>query len=376
MAPGTLRKEESAPNLDNVRLVHRSSRRSYAPAHQGTRVALIGSGNWGCAIARIIGRNTIQNLDLFVPDIRMWVFEEVIDGQKLTDIINTKHENVKYLPGKKLPTNIIADPDLKSTVKDADVLIFCIPHQFLKKVCREIKGHIQDEAIAISLIKGIDSEDGLKLISDMIRDELQVSTSVLMGANIANEVADGEFCETTIGCPSLTEYHVYERLFNDENFRVTVVPDVYAVELCGALKNVVALGAGMVDGMDMGSNTKAAIMRIGLLEMIRFCKIFFTGIRDETFMESCGVADLITTCFGGRNRKCGEAFARTGKSFETLEEELLNGQKLAGYGTAKEVYLALQKHGGDDLLKKFPLLRNIYLIAYEGRPCKDLFQDL
>lgn len=137
------------------------------------------------------------------------------------------------------------------------------------------------------------------------------------------------------------------------------------VELCGALKNIVAIGAGFSDGLGYGGNTKAAIIRIGLQEMMRFCKKFYSGVEDSTFFESCGVADLITTCFGGRNRKCAEAFVKSGKSWEEIEKELLNGQKLQGTLTAAEVFQVLRR---TDSAAEFPFFTTVYRIAFAGDP--------
>merc|ERR1712159_549132 len=136
--------------------------------------------------------------------------------------------------------------------------------------------------------------------------------------------------------------------------------------LCGALKNVVALGAGFCDGLDYGGNTKAALIRIGLQEMKVFIRYFYPEVKDATFLESCGVADLITTCFGGRNRKCAEAFVRAkgAKGWEGIEKELLGGQKLQGTLTAQEIWPVMQKH---NLCDKLPLLTTIYRIAFEDR---------
>ncbi len=138
-------------------------------------------------------------------------------------------------------------------------------------------------------------------------------------------------------------------LFQTDNFRVTVVPDLYTVEICGALKNIVACAAGFSDGLGLGDNTKAAVIRIGLKEMVRFIKTFYAdGLQLTTFFESCGVADLITTCYGGRNRRVSEAFVKTGKPVAELEEEMLNGQKLQGFQTAEEVYTMLKTNGHED----------------------------
>ncbi|KAG7247841.1 hypothetical protein CRUP_004213, partial [Coryphaenoides rupestris] len=148
----------------------------------------------------------------------------------------------------------------------------------------------------MSLIKGVDEgPGGLRLISDVIQEKLGITMSVLMGANIANEVADEKFCETTIGCKNKDHSSLLKELMQTENFRVTVVEESDVVEICGALK--------------------AAVIRLGLMEMIAFARIFCTQgpVSSATFLESCGVADLITTCYGGRNRKVAEAFAKTGK---------------------------------------------------------------
>jgi glycerol-3-phosphate dehydrogenase (NAD+) len=337
------------------------------------KVAIIGSGNWGSAIAKIIGRNLLMK-EGFDPEVRMWVFEEEVEvggeTRKLTEVINGDHENVKYLPGIKFTENVIADPDVTSAVKDATMLVFVMPHQFLARTCPKITG-MAPGCRAVSLIKGIEfEEEGPLLISKMIKDEMGgMDVSVLMGANVANEVAQDEFCESTVGYSDEANGAAFVRLFDCPTFRVGSINDVAGTELCGALKNVVALGAGFCDGLGLGGNTKAAIIRIGLAETAKFAKMFFDGIKDETFMESCGLADLVTTCFGGRNRKCAEAFAKGEGDWEKIEADLLNGQKLQGTITAKDVSTVLKAKG---LEAEFPLFTRINAIAFEGMPASEI----
>uniref|UniRef100_J3S8S5 Glycerol-3-phosphate dehydrogenase [NAD(+)] n=1 Tax=Crotalus adamanteus TaxID=8729 RepID=J3S8S5_CROAD len=338
------------------------------------KVCIIGSGNWGSAIAKIIGQNT-KSSNQFDPVVKMWVFEELINGRKLTEIINQEHENVKYLPGHKIPPNVVAVPEVVEAAEEADILIFVVPHQFIPKICEQLTGHIKAGAIGISLIKGVDEgPEGLKLITDIIREKLKIDMSVLMGANIANEVANEMFCETTIGSKNAKNGKIFKELMQTSNFRITVVDDCDTVELCGALKNIVAVGAGFCDGLGFGDNTKAAVIRLGLMEMIAFAKIFCKGtVSINTFLESCGVADLITTCYGGRNRKVAEAFAHGGKTIEQLEKEMLNGQKLQGPQTSAEVYKILKQK---NMVDKFPLFVNIYLICYQGKSVKEFIACL
>ncbi|KAJ3195721.1 Glycerol-3-phosphate dehydrogenase [Irineochytrium annulatum] len=355
------------------------------------KACLIGSGNWGSVISKIVGANAAAHAD-FDDEVRMWVFEEMVDGRKLTEIINTRHENVKYrewlsyslacthrrakaasVPNVRLPDNVVAHPTLLDAVQDATLLIFVIPHQFVKGICDQLKGKIHPRARAISLIKGVDvAQSGLHLISDVIKENLDIDVSVLMGANIASEVAMEYFCETTVGYNLEENGLLWQRLFQTPYFKVAAVHDVAGVELCGALKNVVAIAAGLVDGLKYGENTKAAIIRIGLMEMRKFAKTFYKGVKDETFFESCGVADVITTCFGGRNRKVAEARVTTGKSFEVLEKEMLNGQKLQGTLTAKEVNQILRVQGIPE--DEYPLFTKVYRICYESHPPNSIVQ--
>lgn len=224
---------------------------------------------------------------------------------------------------------------------------------------------------------------GLKLISKLIEDALGIDVSVLSGANIADEVAREHFCESTLGYRSDASVQPWLALFHTPRFRVSAVKDPYGVELCGALKNIVALGAGFADGLDCGANTKAAIIRIGLLEICHFCRHFCRLAENidrsadcpqmATFFESCGVADLITTCFGGRNRRIAEAMVRTGRSIPDLEAELLNGQKLQGPSTCHEAVQWLRSHA---LENEFPLFGAIHRICFEGADPHALFENL
>lgn len=166
----------------------------------------------------------------------------------------------------------------------------------------------------MSLTKGISSDgDKMRLISEDIEEALGVECSVLMGANLAGEVADGKFCEATIGCKTLENGEELKMLFDTPNFRIRVTTDFEAVELCGALKNIVACAAGFADGLGWAYNVKSAIIRLGLLETKKFVEHFYPTSEGHTYFESCGVADLITTCYGGRNRKVAEAFIKSDK---------------------------------------------------------------
>lgn len=345
------------------------------------KIAIIGLGNWGTAVAKIVAENCGEKPHIFQKQVDMWVFEEQIDGRNLTEIINSEHENVKYLPGIKLPENLVANPDIESTVQGADLLIFNIPHQFLPRICKLLVGKVSPSVRAISCLKGLQVDaNGCKLLSQSITDHLGIYCGVLSGANIANEVAKGRWSETSIAYTPPADFrgegqdvdeYILKQAFHRTYFHVKVIDDVIGASIAGALKNVVACAAGFVEGAGWGDNAKAAIMRIGIKEIIHFAsyweKFGIKGLKppaSTTFTEeSAGVADLITTCSGGRNVKVARYMIENNVDAWEAEKTLLNGQSSQGIITSKEVHELLENYG---LQSEFPLFEATYDIIYNG----------
>ncbi|GMM57259.1 glycerol-3-phosphate dehydrogenase (NAD(+)) [Maudiozyma humilis] len=366
-------------------ILHKSMKRTSSIAQLTAldhpfKIAVIGSGNWGTTIAKVVAENAALNPQLFGQEVRMWVFEEEIEGKKLTEIINTEHENVKYLPDIKLPVNLVADPDLLHTVEGADIIIFNIPHQFLARIVSQLKGHVDSHVRAISCLKGFEvGAKGVQLLSTYVTDELGIECGALSGANIATEVAKENWSETTVayhipedfrGEGYDVDHKVLKALFHRPYFHVSVIEDVAGISVSGALKNVVALGCGFVEGLGWGNNASAAIQRVGLGEIIKFGQMFFPESRVETYyQESAGVADLITTCAGGRNVKVAKLMAESGLSALEAEKKLLNGQSAQGIITCKEVHEWLETCNS---ISEFPLFEAVYQIIYNNLPMENI----
>jgi glycerol-3-phosphate dehydrogenase (NAD+) len=342
------------------------------------RVGIIGSGNWGTTIARVIAENVVAQPD-FDKTVQMWVFDEIVDGESLVDIINTRHENVKYLPGFPLPESIVAISDLTAVTKNSDYLVFVIPHQFLKHTLETMTGHVRPGAVAISLIKGLTFlDDHIELVSDTIERVLHIQCGGLMGANIATDIASRDFCESTLVAPipgSDESADPWLRILEAPYFRIETLSDIAGQQIFGTLKNVIATAGGIVDGLGFGQSTKAAILRHGLVETYRFAKWLFPDrkVQIETMLASCGFGDIVASAYGGRNRKCAEEFAKTGKPFPQIEAELLNGQKLAGTQAASEIFQLLKTKGAT---REFPFFTTINLIIQQKVPPKQIFETV
>ncbi|EGW30431.1 glycerol-3-phosphate dehydrogenase [Spathaspora passalidarum NRRL Y-27907] len=350
------------------------------------KVSIIGSGNWGTAVAKLVAENTAEKQEIFEREVNMWVYEEMIEDRKLTDIINTEHENVKYLPDVKLPANLIANPDIVDTVKDADLIVFNIPHQFLGRIVKQLDGHVKPTARAISCLKGLEvGPEGCKLLSTSITEKLGIYCGVLSGANIASEVARGRWSETSIAYTLPADFRgagrdidefVLKQCFHRPYFHVRVIRDVVGASIAGALKNVVACAVGFVIGAGWGDNARAAIMRIGIREIINFAshweKFGIKGLAPpshSTFTEeSAGVADLITTCSGGRNVKVTKYMVENNVDAWEAEKIVLKGQSSQGIITAKEVHELLENFSLQD---QFPLFEATYKVIYEDGSVED-----
>jgi len=184
---------------------------------------------------------------------------------------------------------------------------------------------------------------------------------------VAKNIAARQFSETTLGYTDIETAKIWQQLFDTPYFRVNGVPDVAGVEVCGAVKNIIALAAGFCDGMNYGSNTKAAIIRIGVEEMRNFASIFFDGVLEDTFFDSAGWADVITTCLGGRHVKCAQEFIRQKQqmSWDDIEKEMMGGMKLQGHVTSSEVHQTISFFGLEEI---FPLFTATYRVAFEKAP--------
>jgi len=290
-------------------------------------------------------------------------------------------------------------------------------------------GHTVPFARGISCVKGVEvSSEGkgeVRLLSERIGEKLGIYCGALSGANIASEIAKGKWSETTIaydppsmdsrqptpretpkGSPSASQVNLVmtptnikdsqlairskvpklqampsdypplnheniKRLFHRPYFHVSMVSDVAGVGLGGALKNIVALAAGFVDGLGWGDNAKAAVMRVGILEEVKFGTTFFPDqVKAETFTrESCGVADVITSCMGGRNFRCAKMAIERGKTVQEIEKDELNGQVLQGTTTAYEINGFLKSRGMEE---DFPLFTAVYKILEGQAEAKDI----
>lgn len=313
-------------------------------------ISIIGAGSWGTAVAILLakkGCNVVQ-----------WVRRK-----ELCDSIKETKENITYLPGVVLPSNIDISSDLEYCCKRSDILVIAAPSHAVREVVQSMKPYTNKEQIIVNLAKGIENESLMRM-SQIIEEILPSNkTAVLSGPCHAEEVARD--IPTTI-VSSARERKIAEYIqdvFMTPKFRVYTNPDMIGVELGGALKNIIAIGAGINDGLGFGDNTKAAIMTRGIVEISRLGGSM--GAHEITFAGLSGIGDLIVTCTSmhSRNRRAGIAIGE-GKSLE----EVLGATNMVveGIKTTKSAYELACRMGVE-----MPITQEIYNVLYNKADVKN-----
>lgn len=321
------------------------------------KVVIIGAGSWGTALGLVLASKKYE--------VTMWEY----DREKAEEIQSSR-ENKRYLPGIKFPDNLNVTSESKDLLKGIKYVIFSVPSQVLRGVVRNFSHQLTEDMILVNTAKGIEVSTGMRL-SQVMKDEIigkyHKNIVVLSGPTHAEEVAIG--IPTTIVAAGLKEKAgEIQELFNTKNFRVYLNEDIVGVELGAAVKNCLAIGAGIADGMGFGDNTKAALITRGIAEMVRFGKVL--GADERTFSGLSGIGDLIVTCASkhSRNRHVGECLGKG----QTIEEILANMTMVAeGVPTVKAVYEQAKNLG-----ISMPIVEATYNIIYNNANAKNMVEAL
>ena len=271
------------------------------------KVSVIGAGSWGSALAVLLANNG--------HEVTLWTH----DPHEI-EMLSTKREQVEKLPGVKLPDNIMIEADLKTALTDEDVVVMAVPSPVVRMVAKQMSPFIKDGQIIVNVAKGIEDVT-YKTLSDIIEEEIpNAEVCVLSGPSHAEEVGRGIPTTVVVGAKNKETAEMLQDVFMNKVFRVYTSSDIVGIELGGALKNVIALAAGTVDGLGYGDNTKAALMTRGIAELTRLGEAL--GGKPETFSGLTGVGDLIVTCTSvhSRNRKAGYLMGKGMTADEAMKE--------------------------------------------------------
>lgn len=317
-------------------------------------IFIIGAGSWGTAMA--------VHLADMGREVTVWnKFEAELE------LLRRDGENKKYLPGVKLSDKISFTSDM-AEASAAELIIFALPSPLTREVSRELSQYVSDGTILVNLSKGLESES-LKRLSEVISEEIPNTRVVVMsGPSHAEEVARGLPTTNVVASRDAQAAELVQSLIMNENFRLYTSTDVVGVELGGALKNVIALCAGISDGLGYGDNTKAALMTRGLEEIKRLGVLM--GASAETFLGLSGMGDLIVTCTSmhSRNRRAGILIGK-GKSTEEAMSEV--GMVVEGINTAGAAYALSEKYK-----TSMPIVSEANKILFEGKSPRTAVWDL
>lgn len=320
-----------------------------------TNIGIIGAGSWGCALSLVLGDNG--------HNVTIWSRNP---GE--VDNINNIHEQVDKLPNIKLPDNVKGCDKIEEVVSNNSVLIMAIPSKFVREISKQISKYVKDGTIIVDVSKGIE-ESTFKTLSEQISEEIpNAKVSILSGPSHAEEV--GRRIPTVVVASAL-ELEVatkIQKLFMNEYFRVYTSPDIKGIELGGSLKNVIALAAGICDGLGTGDNTKAALITRGVKEMASI------GVKEgghiESFYGLAGMGDLIVTCESvhSRNRKAGYLIGQGKPMQEAMDEVKMIVEGV--YSAKAAVGLA------DKYNLEVPIIRSVYEILFNNKKADKALHEL
>jgi glycerol-3-phosphate dehydrogenase (NAD(P)+) len=322
------------------------------------RIAVIGAGSWGTALSIIAGRAGHR--------VRLWS-----RNAGVVEEINRRHVNSAYLKSYVVPENVRATSEMSEVMLGAEFVVLAAPSHVTRGLLLSLLDYVEPQMLFISATKGIEIESGKRIsevVSEVVAERFEPRFVCLSGPSFAQEVAAGQ--PTAVVAASLKEDDslLVQRELSFENLRIYTNTDVVGTEIGGAVKNVMAVAAGMVAGLELGSNSVAALITRGLAEMTRFA--LAQGARSETLMGLAGMGDLVLTCTGGlsRNRHVGQELGK-GRRLEEIVKDMR--EVAEGVKTTQAVKLLAEK-----LSVEMPITNEVYAVLYEGRSAADAANEL
>ena len=319
------------------------------------KVGIIGAGSWGTAIAATLSDNGHQ--------VTVW---SIVEDE--VHMLNEMHEHQTKLPGVKLSEDILATGDMQNVCQDKNLLVFVVPSVYVRSTAKMAAPFIKDGQKIVNLAKGIE-EATLDTLSEIIEEEIpNADVAVLSGPSHAEEVGRKLPTTLVVGAHTKATAEYIQNIFMNDVLRVYTSPDIIGIELGGALKNVIALAAGVADGLGCGDNTKAALMTRGIAEITRLG--IACGGKPETFAGLSGIGDLIVTCTSkhSRNRNAGYLIGRGYKMQEAMDEVKM---VVEGVYSAKAALALAKKHHVD-----MPIVAEVNQVLFEDKSAKDALSDL
>ncbi len=322
------------------------------------RIAVLGAGSWGTALSILLSNN--------LHSVSLWSYRE-----KYAEAIRARRENPSFLPGIVIPDNVIATSNLHDAVEGREMIVAAVPSQYARLVIGQIAPRVGRDLVLVNVAKGIENGT-LMTMSEMLRETLPAllpeNIATLSGPSHAEEVSQKAPTTVVVASKSLETATLVQKVFLTPYFRVYASTDLRGVELGGALKNVIAIAAGIVDGAELGDNTKAALMTRGIAEITRLgCAL---GADERTFAGLSGIGDLMVTCMSrhSRNRHVGVEIGKGRKLRDILSEMVMVAE---GVATTKSAYDLAQRTGVE-----VPITTEVYKILFEEKDplvaCYDL----